>query len=236
MTLTVQNVSVQFGGVRALDGVSLGMRPTEALALIGPNGAGKSTLFNVISGLVPEYAGDITFRDTNLRRLRREKRLQFGITRTFQTPKLSAELSAWENVACGVVSSPRSAREQAVGALERLGGAHLARTSPGQLSLGQRRLVELARALVSEPRLLLLDEPVAGLDQREASTIAGVLRTVMAAANVGIIVVEHNMAFVAELLPRAVVLAAGRVIADGPTDESLRDSGVKAAYLGEAHA
>jgi branched-chain amino acid transport system ATP-binding protein len=246
--LSVSEVTVQFGGLTALDGVSLGVDPGEVVGVIGPNGAGKTTLFNVICGFVRPSRGHIEFRGERIRphpsRLR-----SLGIARTLQGVGLWHTLSTVENVMAGapakrwagfascLLGLPPSDRDdhavraKAMGLLEELGIAETADQYPGALPYATQKRVALARALMIEPTLLLLDEPASGLSDVEMSSLSDRLRTLR--QRMGVLLVEHHMDLVMSVCDRIVVLDFGRVISSGGPDRVRSDPAVIEAYLGE---
>jgi branched-chain amino acid transport system permease protein len=245
--LEVRDVARRFGGVLALDGVELTVAPGTVHALIGPNGSGKTTLFNVISGFVHHDSGRIAVFGEDVGRERPNRRAGRGIARTFQHPALLDESTVMENVLLGalhdvstlsrlrLVGSARrtAARAEARGraALELVGLSDRARDALGELPYGQRRLVDLARALASLPRLVLLDEPTSGVGAASVEIVRRVVGT-LRDAGVTVVVVEHDMRFVHELCDRVTVLNAGRVIAEGSPEAVVADPTVVEAYLG----
>jgi branched-chain amino acid transport system ATP-binding protein len=244
----VRDVTVRFGGVVALDGVSLDVGRGEVLGVIGPNGAGKTTLFNVICGFVVPDSGTLTWRGEPMARIRPHQLTRLGIARTLQGVGLFERLTLVENVMVGaarfrkanVISSmlalptsdhdERQLRERSMAALERLGCADAADRLPNTLPYAVRKRAALARALVAEPELLLLDEPAGGLDAKELSELAKVISSLE--RSVAVMVVEHHMDFVTSVCDRVVVLDFGRVIAEGPPPLVTQDPNVLDAYLG----
>jgi branched-chain amino acid transport system ATP-binding protein len=230
--LVVEDVSVSFGGRAALIGVGLTAEAGTVTGLIGPNGAGKTTLFNVVCGLQPPNDGTVAIDGVDVTRLPPFKRARRGLARTFQRLELFGLLTVRENVRLAA-DVARRAHPDAVadGLLDRLGLSHLADQRADRLPTGQARLVELARALATEPCVLLLDEPASGQDERETAAFSGVLREV-AADGVAVVLVEHDIQLVMDVCSDIHVLDLGRVIASGPPAEVQRNDAVLSAYLG----
>ncbi|MGH9028421.1 MAG: ABC transporter ATP-binding protein [Acidimicrobiales bacterium] len=247
--LSVRGVSVTFGGLAALDDVSLTVDPGEVVGVIGPNGAGKTTLFNVVCGFVQPTSGTISYKGRELHRHQPHDLAALGISRTLQAVGLWQGLTVVENVMegahsrlrAGFVSSVfglwRSSREerrlrsQAMGLLDQLGAVDYASWLPRALPYAIQKRVALARALIGEPTLLLLDEPASGLSPREMDELRELIRGIRGGA--GVLLVEHHMDFVMPTCDRLVVLNFGRVIAEGSPDEVRADPEVTTAYLGE---
>jgi branched-chain amino acid transport system ATP-binding protein len=235
--LEVSGVSVNFGGLKALDTVSLDVDPGVMVGLIGPNGAGKSTLIGVLSGLQRPVAGSLVFDGRNLVRTAPHRRVQYGMTRTFQRLELWDSMSVFDNVLTASELAARwrkdfDARESANDAVDLLGLRAVASKSISSLSTGTARLVEVARALASRPSLMLLDEPSAGLDKNEAAQLGDVLAGVVASAGTSILLVEHHVDMVFKHCAAVYVLDFGRVIASGPPTHVQNDEAVRTAYLG----
>jgi len=247
--LSVRGVSVRFGGLAALDSVNLEAAPGEIVGVIGPNGAGKTTLFNVICGFVRPDTGTIVFDGQPLRRVRPQSLTSLRIARTLQGVGLWASLTVVENVmaalhresrgdlASALLGLPRSSRDErrlrgvAMASLDRLGVADYAERYPGSLPYPVQKKVALARALVIEPRLLLLDEPASGLSESDIESLAALVRELR--RHLAVLLVEHHMDFVMGVCDRLEVLEFGRVIASGSPAEVRRNPLVTSAYLGE---
>ena len=231
--LDVDGVSVHFGGVAALSDVSLRAEAGIVTGLIGPNGAGKTTLFNVITGLQRPNRGSVFLDGTDVTRKGTHRRARLGLARTFQRLELFSTLSAVDNVRVGLEASGRAAPAAAVGLLERVGVGEEASAPVSSLPTGSARLVELARALSTGPKVLLLDEPCSGLDERETAAL-GELLTSLAAEGRAIVLVEHDTDLVLRICGTVHVLDFGQVIASGPPEEIRRNPAVQEAYLGHA--
>jgi ABC-type branched-subunit amino acid transport system ATPase component len=246
--LSVEGVTVRFGGLVAVDDVSLHARAGTITGMIGPNGAGKTTTFNACTGMVPVASGHIALGGYRLDGHATATRAGKGLGRTFQRMELFDSMTVAENVALGpeafysarrpwgqLVAARRQRHEigeLALAAMERCQIAHLARRTSKDLSTGQRRLVELARAVATPFRFLLLDEPSSGLDDAETERFGTILAGFVAETGVGVLLVEHDMALVAGVCSYIYVLDFGRLIFSGPTGETLHSDVVRAAYLG----
>jgi branched-chain amino acid transport system ATP-binding protein len=257
--LTVSDVAVRFGGVAALNEVSLSVKPGTVTGLIGPNGAGKTTLFNVISGLQTPGRGSVRIFDTDVTGMKPHRRARLGLARTFQRLELFGSLKVSDNVKVGLESDVRAWDWRRLwGKARRRNG-----TLPGtdgtpttdaatcehllagcgleglggqfasSLPTGSARMVELARALAIGPKLLLLDEPGSGLDETETAALGDLLAT-LAAGGMAVLLVEHDMELVMRICHHIYVLDFGDIIASGPPDEIRQNPVVQAAYLGEA--
>lgn len=255
MMLQVKDVTRSFGGVRALDGVSLAVDQGEVHGLIGPNGAGKTTLINVLSGLIAPTSGEVVFQDRPVHALPAHQLAARGIARTFQNIRLFPAMTCLENVLAGQhLVAPRpffprlfclpsarreedELRRQALACLARVGIEAKANFQARALSYGERRRLEIARALASRPRLLLLDEPVAGMRRKGVEEVGALIRS-LAAEGMTILLIEHNMSFVMGLCARITVLNFGRTLITGNPDQVSHHPEVMEAYLGvcENHA
>jgi branched-chain amino acid transport system ATP-binding protein len=249
--LAVVGVGKRFGGVRALNDVSLSVAPGEVCGLIGPNGAGKTTLFDVISGVTSPSAGRVLLRDKDITGRTPTWRARHGIRRTFQKQQPFAHLTVednllvateWRGGGGGILGDlvrlptrtreEKKRRERTADALEAFGLSGLRRERAGRLTIGQIRLVEMARAMVDQPHVLLLDEPTSGLAEQEVVHLARALEQIRADRTCAVLLVEHDMSFVMRECGRVVVLNLGEVLAAGTPDEIRQHPAVTAAYLG----
>lgn len=226
--LELSDVTVRFGGLVALQGVSLALQEGELVGLIGPNGAGKTTLIDAVMGFV-RYEGSVSVASERVDALRPDQRAARGLGRTFQSLELFEDLTVRENLSVG----PDTSISAVNATLEVTGLGPMEDRLPTALSPSTRRLVALGRALAAEPRVLLLDEIAAGLDSDERSALAGHLRDIVEAGS-SVLLVDHDLGLVAEICHREIVLDAGRVIASGTPGDIRRDEQVLAAYLGRA--
>jgi branched-chain amino acid transport system ATP-binding protein len=234
--LALEGLTKRFGGVVANRDVSFAVAPGELVGVIGPNGAGKSTLFDLITGFQRPDTGRVTFDGADVTRLRPDELARRGVARTFQKLKPFTDMTVLENVMVGAfLNTPdvAAARDAARDALAAVGLADRADAHARGLSTGQRKRLELARALATRPRLLLLDEVTGGVDQ---ATIPGLVRLVreLHGRGLALVVIEHNMRVIMELAQRIVALQMGQVIADGPPATIVRDARVIDAYLGSS--
>ncbi|MGH3172073.1 MAG: ABC transporter ATP-binding protein [Trebonia sp.] len=232
--LRVENLTVRYGGVTSLDGMSLTFA-NGTCGLIGPNGAGKTTFFNVLSGFVRPAAGAVRAFDDDLLSMPHFRRARWGVRRTFQTEQAISGLSVYDNVAM-IHSSLRGGarRGDILAAIEFVGLGAFPSARVGSLTAGQRRLVEVARTVVGKPRLILLDEPAAGLPDEETAHLSAVIRAIPEQTGALTILVDHDMSLVSAVCETTAVLDFGKLIASGPTAAVLRDEHVMRAYLGTA--
>lgn len=236
-TLRASSVSRSFEGVQALAGVTLTLARGEVVGLIGPNGAGKSTLVNVLSGFDRPDEGTVELGRQDVTRWPAHRRGRHGLARTFQHSRSFRDLSVRENVevaALGVGAGPRAAARRAGELLQRLGLDRYAETPARSLAGGDERRLGVARALATEPRFVLLDEPAAGLPEAEVPDFAAVVRSVSDEHGAGVLLIDHNMALIMETCDRIQVLDQGRTLAEGTPAEIRSNLDVTAAYLGES--
>ena len=232
--IEIENLTVRFGGVTPIDGISV-VFESGTCGLIGPNGAGKTTFFNVMSGFVKPAAGTITAFGENLLKMADFRRARWGVRRTFQTEMAIEQLSIFDNVAMihehsGAKRSSR--RDDVLAAIEFVGLTESPKTKVGTLGARDRRLVEIARAVVGSPRLVLLDEPAAGLPDEETGHMAEVIQKIPDTFGALVILVDHDMSLVSACCATTAVIDFGKLIASGPTADVLRDEHVMRAYLG----
>jgi len=247
--LRVENVSKHFGSLIAVDNVSMTVEPGELRAVIGPNGAGKTTFFNMISGFLTQTSGKIIFEEQDISNLLPARRVWKGIARTFQITEVFPELSVRENlripveVTAGYRLSPRLSQEAddeiraSVTELMDMGGlAEKADRLVGELAHGDQRATEIMMALALKPRLLLLDEPTAGMGDQETYDITQLIRKLHRDQKLSIVLIEHDMRVVFHLADRIMVLAEGKMLAEGTPKDIAANEAVQAAYLGKAAA
>ena len=254
--LSVENVSVSFGGVQALHRVALKVAPGEIHGVIGPNGAGKTTLFDVIAGVVRADEGEIVLGDDVLSRSSSTARARLGVRRTFQRAQVFGHLTVRDNLLTAIewrgggggvmadvvkwipprrrIEARRQEKVDEVLAMCEL--ADIASTVAATLPIGRARMVELGRAIIDEPRLLLLDEPTSGLDELETDRLAQLVRRIAAAGECSVLLVEHDIAFIMSLSDSLTALNLGEVLAGGPAGEVIANEAVHEAYLGTGAA
>jgi len=252
--LSVNDVSLHFGGVQVLDSVSLAVSAGTILGLVGPNGAGKTSLFNCISGHYRPTGGTIAVNGVPMTRRAPHRMAAAGLARTFQHPALRLDASVLDNVLVGAhtqlkggvvsyglmlpytVRGERAVRAAALKLLDFLGLDGVAHRTSGTLPFGLHKRIELARALLARPRLLLLDEPAGGLPHAEVEQLIETIRAVHAEFDLTLVIVEHHMGLISALTNRVVVLLHGRKLMEGTAAQARRDPTVVEAYLGKAHS
>jgi len=239
--LRVEGLCKSFGGLRAIHDLDFSVEEGEIVGVIGPNGSGKTTALNLLTGFLRPDSGKVTFRGEDITGLPRYRVSQKGVARTFQLVKPFLESTALENVMVGrayghsPAGSLAAAAEESIGILDQVGLADKAKVIGKDLTVMQRKRLELARALAAKPNLLLLDELMAGLNPREAEDACSLIRLIRD-SNITIIVVEHIVKAVCNLSDRVLVLNMGEKIAEGPPDAIVRNPDVVSLYLGKAHA
>jgi ABC-type branched-subunit amino acid transport system ATPase component len=244
LILEANSLRRSFGGVVAVDDVSLAVAVDEVVGVIGPNGSGKTTMVNLLTRIIPLEHGDMRFCGSPYEMAPPESLLRLGLARTFQNLRLFADLTVRENVelvACRSLErrrrfrkpSEQAIRDAADAVLERFGIADLGDRLPNELPYGDQRRVEIARALAAEPKLLLLDEPFAGMARHEAQVLCDVLRRAKEALGLSLVIVDHDMETLSEMCSRFVALARGRVLAEGTPAEVLANREVITAYVGD---
>jgi ABC-type branched-subunit amino acid transport system ATPase component len=248
--LQVDSIARSFGGIRAVDGATFDVEAGSITGLIGPNGAGKTTAFNVISGFLRAQGGTITFDNTRIERQPAHVIARAGLVRTFQIPRVLTRMSVLENVQLAATGQPgeilgaalvvprrvsrreREVRDEAMNMLELVRLSRLANDYAGTLSGGQRKLLELARALMTRPRMILLDEPMAGVAPTLAVQLLEHILELRATSGTTFLVIEHDMEAIMTISDRVIVMDEGRVIAIGSATEVQQDERVIEAYLG----
>jgi ABC-type branched-subunit amino acid transport system ATPase component len=249
MMLCATDISIRFGGIQALKGVSVEIAPGQVVSVIGPNGSGKSTLFNAITGFVPLQTGVVTLDGRKIQDMKPHERVRLGISRTFQTPRINPEMTVLDAIKCGMAAIPasglfgaclatprqrreeREIEERAHEIISDLGLAKVRHSYMGELPMGTVRLIDVGRAAISQPKFILLDEPAAGLSHQEQDVLKAQIQR-LAAAGVGVLLVEHNFRFVTELADHLAVLERGELIANGTPEEVRRRPEFINAYLG----
>ena len=234
--LSVAGLTRYFGGLAAVTDLSFELKAGEILGLIGPNGAGKSTTFNLVSGFIKPQAGEVRFAGLRINGFRPHAISKMGLVRTFQHDSLFKSLSVIDNALVGATTSAQDAddrQRKAVEALRRFGLSNRTNERAGELPHGQQRLLSMAIAYATQPKLLCLDEPLTGLHQTETAEVLDVIRQFRSDHGTSVLFVEHNVKAVMNLCDRIVVLDQGRKIAEGKPEEIARDPAVIKAYLGE---
>lgn len=250
--LEVRNLKKSFGGVHALDGVSFKVDEGEIVGIMGPNGSGKTTLFNAITGALRADSGSVHFDGRDISREPPFRIARMGVARTFQNLRIFTNMTTTENVLCGAhmrentsvlgsiirtgkrVAGEAAERARAVDLLKEVGLTDRIDAYGSDLSYGQTKRLELARALNTEPRILFLDEPTAGLNDAQAAVLLGLVRKVCQRRNLTLVVIEHNVPALVWLVQRIAVMDAGSVIVDGPPEMAVSDPRVIEAYLGHS--
>ena len=248
--LRLQGITKVFGGLIALEEVSFSVEDGTITGIIGPNGAGKTTLFNIVSGIYPQNSGNVYLGGKNISRFAPEKLARLGLVRTFQNVELFGQMTVLENVMVGLHTKSKSGilscafklpghireekyiRERSLQWLEFTGMVDSAEVKAGNLPFGKGRLLEIARALALEPRMILMDEPAAGLNSHETIGLAALIRRIRE-SGVTVVLVEHDMDLVMDVCDAIVVLNLGRKLAEGTPREIQENTAVITAYLGE---
>jgi branched-chain amino acid transport system ATP-binding protein len=233
--LEAVGVGQRFGALVVLEGVDFALRAEEAVGVVGPNGAGKTTLLNILAGALRPTSGTVRFRDADVTGLRADRRCRLGIARTHQVPRPFGGMTVFENVLVGSGRGGHAAYDRGIQVLELCGLIHLANRRAESLGLLHRKQLELARALATEPEVLLLDEIGGGLTDAEAADLLDTIGEVRR-HNVAILWIEHIVHVLMQAIDRLVCLDVGRVIADGPPQEVISDAAVIDAYLGGRRA
>ncbi|EAK5748989.1 ABC transporter ATP-binding protein [Campylobacter lari] len=254
MILELKEIHKNFGGVSAITNTSFAIKESEIFGLIGPNGAGKTTLFNIITGNYKPSSGEVFFLGKKIDHLKPHKIVHLGIARTFQNIRLFSSMSVLENVLIGFDKSikynifeaflhlgrfskaEKNAKKAAYEILEQLNIAHLADEKATSLSYGQQRKVEIARALATNPKLLLLDEPAAGMNSIESDDLTELIFNIRDNKKISVLLIEHDMKFVNKLCDRVMVLDYGKTIFEGKPNDAVQNPEVISAYLGDFNA
>lgn len=253
MILKIDNVTKNFGGVTAINETSFCVKPKEIFGLIGPNGAGKTTMFNIITGNYEPTFGKVLFRNENLTGLKPHQIVRKGIARTFQNIRLFSSMSVLDNVLIGFdfqarysfmeaivrfprfISEERRIKNRSMEILDYFGMSQFAQEKATDLSYGQQRKVEIARALATNPELLLLDEPAAGMNPSETEELGEIIKKARNDFDLTVLLIEHDMKFVNQLCDKVLVLDYGKTIFEGTPRDAIQDKEVITAYLGDFH-
>ena len=234
--LEVNDVAVHFGGVRAVDGITLELRPRHIYGVLGPNGSGKSTLLGAMTRLTPMTRGSFVFEGTDYTNRPARAVHHMGVARTFQTVRLLDDRTVRDNILLGQDTLSRATRKEAADrvdeVMERVGVREVARMRPDELSYGMQRRVEFARAIISKPRLLLLDEPTAGMNTAEREEIGGLMRQLLE-EGITQFIVEHDVQMMVETCDYLFAMNFGKLIAQGTPGDVVRHPDVQEAYLGK---
>ena len=254
MILELKNISKSFNGVQAIKDVSFSIKEGEIFALIGPNGAGKTTIFNIITGNYKPSSGDVVFNNENINKFKPHSIVHKGIARTFQNIRLFSSMSVLDNVLIGLNSnikysvfeaffhigrfskSEEKAKDKAYSILKELGLENFCDVQATSLSYGQQRKVEIARAMATNPKLLLLDEPAAGMNGSESDELADLILRLKKDYKISILLIEHDMKFVNKICDRVLVLDYGKSIFEGKLEHAVQNKDVVSAYLGDFYA
>jgi branched-chain amino acid transport system ATP-binding protein len=234
--ITIENLTVQFGGVKPIDGLTVTL-DKPIVGLIGPNGAGKTTLLNVLSGFVTPTSGTVGVDGLSISNIAPHKRAQMGLRRTFQTDQIADDLTLWENVEAiadhaGYVSR-QEARDDVRRAIDYVGLGKRIHRRGSDLSTGERHLTEIAKALIGKPKLVMLDEPGAGMSESESRHLEKVIRGIPAYCGAQVFLIDHDVALIVACCEHTMVLDFGKLLALGPTKEVLEQAEVRRAYLGD---
>ena len=240
-SLVLQDVSKSYGGLVAVDKVSLTINPGEVLGLIGPNGSGKTTLLGCIAGTHPASSGAIRLGERSIVDLQTFAVARLGLARSFQTIRLFSRLTALDNVKAAMAQrhhglGQRDLDAKSLALLGQMGIEELAARQAGTLAYGQQRRLEIARALATDPMFLLLDEPAAGMNEAETADLLGILRRLVSERGIGLVIVDHDMHLIVNLCDRIAVLNKGQLLKEGKPQEVTRDPAVREAYLGRRSA
>lgn len=237
--LEIDDVAVHFGGVRAVDGVTMRLNEGHIYGILGPNGSGKSTLLGAVTRLNPLIRGALRFDGKPFHRLPAHRVAHLGVARTFQTVRLIDDRTVRDNVRLGQDTLGRTARKEVAGrvdeVMERVGITEVQRMRPDELSYGMQRRVEIARAIVGKPRLLLLDEPTAGMNTQERDEVSDLLRSLQDEGLTQFLV-EHDVQMMVDVCDYLFAMNFGKLIAEGPPEDVIRDEAVRESYLGRQAA